>query len=74
MVLAGVKPNEVTFVGLIYACSHAGLVKKGWELFHSMKREYGINPGLQHYTCYLDLLNHSGYLSEAEGLISIMPY
>ncbi|XP_062180943.1 pentatricopeptide repeat-containing protein At4g14050, mitochondrial-like [Phragmites australis] len=74
MVLAGVKPNEVTFVGLIYACSHAGLVQKGRQLFDSMKREYGINPGLQHYTCYLDLLSRSGYLSEAEELITTMPY
>ncbi|KAJ1262944.1 hypothetical protein BS78_09G147400 [Paspalum vaginatum] len=74
MVLAGVKPNEVTFVGLIYACSHAGLVQKGRQLFDSMQREYGIKPGLQHYTCYLDLLSRSGYLSEAEELIIRMPY
>ncbi|KAL6609961.1 hypothetical protein ACP70R_034365 [Stipagrostis hirtigluma subsp. patula] len=74
MVLAGVKPNEVTFVGLIYACSHAGLVQKGRQLFDSMKREYGIKPGLQHYTCYLDLLSRSGHLSEAEELISTMPF
>lgn len=74
MVRAGVKPNEVTFLGLIYACSHAGLVQKGRQLFHSMKRVYGINPGLQHYTCYLDLLSRSGYLSEAEKLITTMPY
>ncbi|KAL6877203.1 hypothetical protein ACP4OV_012874 [Aristida adscensionis] len=73
MILAGVRPNEVTFVGLIYACSHAGLVQKGRQLFDSMK-EYGIKPGLQHYTCYLDLLSRSGYLSEAEELISTMPY
>lgn len=74
MVLAGVKPNEVTFVGLIYACSHAGLVQKGRQLFDSMKGEYGINPRLQHYTCYLDLLSRSGHLAEAEELITTMPY
>ncbi|RLM99660.1 pentatricopeptide repeat-containing protein [Panicum miliaceum] len=74
MVHAGVKPNEVTFVGLIYACSHAGLVQKGRQLFESMKLEYGIKPGLQHYTCYLDLLSRSGHLSEAEELITTMPY
>ncbi|XP_044974906.1 pentatricopeptide repeat-containing protein At4g14050, mitochondrial [Hordeum vulgare subsp. vulgare] len=74
MILAGVKPNEVTFVGLIYACSHAGLVQKGRQLFDSVKREYGINPGLQLYTCYLDLLSRSGHLSEAEELITTMPY
>lgn len=74
MLLAGMKPNEVTFVGLIYACSHAGLVQKGRQIFYSMKREYGVKPGLQHYTCYLDLLSRSGYLSEAEKLITTMPY
>ncbi|XP_006655331.2 pentatricopeptide repeat-containing protein At4g14050, mitochondrial [Oryza brachyantha] len=74
MVIAGVKPNEVTFVGLIYACSHAGLVQKGREFFESMKRDYGIDPGLQHYTCYLDLLSRSGHLLEAEELITTMPY
>ncbi|XP_047045163.1 pentatricopeptide repeat-containing protein At4g14050, mitochondrial-like [Lolium rigidum] len=74
MVLAGVKPNEVTFVGLIYACSHAGLVQKGRQLFDSVKQEYGINPGLQLYTCYIDLLSRSGHLSEAEELITRMPY
>jgi len=74
MVRAGVKPNAVTFVGLIYACSHAGLVQKGRQLFESMKLEYGIKPGLQHYTCYLDLLSRSGHLSEAEELITTMPY
>ncbi|KAF8772695.1 hypothetical protein HU200_005663 [Digitaria exilis] len=74
MVHSGFKPNEVTFVGLIYACSHAGLVQKGRQLFESMKLEYGIKPGLQHYTCYLDLLSRSGYLLEAEELINTMPY
>ncbi|CAN6328211.1 unnamed protein product [Urochloa humidicola] len=74
MLHAGIKPNEVTFVGLIYACSHAGLVQKGRQLFESMKLEYGIKPGLQHYTCYLDLLSRSGHLSEAEELITTMPY
>lgn len=74
MVLAGAKPNEVTFVGLIYACSHAGLVQKGRQLFESMKNEYGITPRLQHYTCYLDLLSRSGHLLEAEELMTTMPY
>jgi pentatricopeptide repeat protein len=74
MLLAGLKPNEVTFVGLIYACSHAGLVQKGRQLFDSVKQEYGIIPGLQLYTCYLDLLSRSGHLSEAEELITRMPY
>ncbi len=74
MISAGAKPNEVTFVGLIYACSHVGLVNKGRYLFKSMMEDYGINPSLQHYTCYLDLLSRSGQLDEAEDLINSMPF
>ncbi|CAI8598020.1 unnamed protein product [Vicia faba] len=73
MVLAGVKPNEVTFVGLIYACSHVGLVSKGRALFKSMVEDFGIRPSLQHYTCLLDLFSRSGHLDEAENLIRTMP-
>ncbi|XP_020585236.1 pentatricopeptide repeat-containing protein At4g14050, mitochondrial-like [Phalaenopsis equestris] len=74
MVSSGVRPNEVTFMGLIYACSHIGLVWKGRELFDSMRNDYGIEPSLKHYTCLLDLLSRSGHLSEADNLIQIMPY
>ncbi|PKU88126.1 pentatricopeptide repeat-containing protein At4g14050, mitochondrial [Dendrobium catenatum] len=74
MVSSGVKPNEITFVGLIYACSHIGLVWKGRELFDSMLKDYGIKPSLKHYTCLLDLFSRSGHLSEAQSLIQIMPY
>ncbi|XP_061369167.1 pentatricopeptide repeat-containing protein At4g14050, mitochondrial [Gastrolobium bilobum] len=73
MVLAAVKPNEVTFVGLICACSHVGLVSKGRALFSSMVEDYGIRPSLQHYTCLLDLFSRSGHLDEAENLIRTMP-
>ncbi|KAM7260079.1 hypothetical protein ACFE04_015820 [Oxalis oulophora] len=74
MVSKSVKPNEVTFVGLIYACSHVGLVNKGRELFKSMTDVYGLNPSLLHYTCLLDLLSRSGNLDEAENLIQEMPF
>ncbi|CAN4090851.1 unnamed protein product [Withania somnifera] len=56
MILAGLKPNEVTFVGLIYACSHVGLLNKGKSLFRSMIEDYKLSPSRQHYTCLLDLL------------------
>ncbi|XP_058093404.1 pentatricopeptide repeat-containing protein At4g14050, mitochondrial [Magnolia sinica] len=74
MVATGQKPNEVTFVGLIYACSHAGLVDKGRYLFSSMIKDYNITPSLQHYTCLLDLFSRSGQLVEAENLIRTMPF
>ncbi|XVE81235.1 hypothetical protein DITRI_Ditri15bG0046900 [Diplodiscus trichospermus] len=74
MVANGVKPNEVTFVGLVHACSHVGFVNRGRELFKSMIEDYGIRPSLQHYTCLLDLLGRSGYLDEAENIINSMPF
>ncbi|PNT57792.1 hypothetical protein POPTR_001G321700v4 [Populus trichocarpa] len=74
MVLAEIKPNEVTFVGLIYACSHAGLVSKGRKLFKAMIEDYRISPSLQLFTCFLDLLSRSGHLNEAEDLIKTMPH
>ncbi|CAD6272115.1 unnamed protein product [Miscanthus lutarioriparius] len=63
MLLAGMKPNESCWSYLERAAA-----------IDSMKREYGIKPGLQHYTCYLDLVSRPGYLSEAEELITTMPY
>ncbi|XP_052208190.1 pentatricopeptide repeat-containing protein At4g14050, mitochondrial [Diospyros lotus] len=74
MILAGVKPNEVTFTGLIYACSHVGLVSKGRQFFKSMVEDYGLSPTLQHYTCLLDLFARSGHLYEAENLLKTMPF
>lgn len=74
MILARIKPNEVTFVGLIYACSHAGLVDKGRSLFESMVDDYRLSPSLHHYTCLLDLFSRSGCLDEAEDLLKSMPF
>ncbi|KAL2923262.1 hypothetical protein RDABS01_014753 [Bienertia sinuspersici] len=74
MVRDGVKPNEVTFLGLICACSHVGLVNKGREFFNLMVRDHGMRPSLHHYTCLLDLLSRSGHLDEAEKLLKTMPY
>lgn len=74
MTLVGLKPNEVTFVGLIYACSHTGLVERGRQLFHSMVVEYGLSPSLQHYTCLVDLYSRSGHLEEAENVLNSMPF
>ncbi|XP_051115091.1 pentatricopeptide repeat-containing protein At4g14050, mitochondrial [Andrographis paniculata] len=74
MVSTGLKPNEVTFTGLIYACSHVGLVEKGRAIFKSMVEEYGLRPSLQHYTCLLDLYSRSGDIDEAENVLKSMPF
>eukprot|EP01018_Ginkgo_biloba_P007178 Gb_33575 [translate_table: standard] len=73
MLQADMKPDHITFVGVIAACSHAGLVEEGWRYFHSMSQDYGITPGADHYACMIDLLSRSGCLDEAEGLINNMP-
>ncbi|KAJ4751688.1 Pentatricopeptide repeat-containing protein [Rhynchospora pubera] len=64
----GIIPNGVTLLGVLHACSHAGLVDKGLRYLHSMKNEYGINPGAKHYTCTVDMLGRAGRLDEAYQL------
>eukprot|EP01018_Ginkgo_biloba_P000474 Gb_25130 [translate_table: standard] len=71
---AGVKPNHITFVGVLSACSHVGLVKDGRQYFVSMTRDHGIMPRLEHYACMIDLLGRAGHLNEAENFINEMPF
>ncbi|KAL6656186.1 hypothetical protein ACP70R_007012 [Stipagrostis hirtigluma subsp. patula] len=73
MKLTGVKPNDVTFLGLLSACNHAGVVEGGWSYFHSMKHDYGIEPRHQHYACLVDLLARAGHLDRAYQFIMDMP-
>ncbi|GAB4843348.1 Pentatricopeptide repeat-containing protein At3g22690 [Ancistrocladus abbreviatus] len=73
MVLQGVKPDGVTFVMVLTACSHSGLVEQGMHLFFSMKEVYGISPEIVHYGCAVDLLGRAGMLGEAQDLIKSMP-
>lgn len=73
MKAAGILPNEISFLGLLCACSHAGLVEKGWSYFNSMSQDYGITPLVHHYTCMVDLLGRAGRLNEAESFIENIP-
>eukprot|EP01018_Ginkgo_biloba_P017290 Gb_15235 [translate_table: standard] len=70
---AGVKPNYITFVGVLSACSRMGLVDKGCQYFDSMSQDHGILPGMEHYACMVNLLGRSGRLYEAEDFIKEMP-
>ncbi|CAN4107504.1 unnamed protein product [Withania somnifera] len=70
---SGIKPDLVTFVGVLSACSHAGLVEEGYFFLNSMMKDYGIEPGYRHYACMVDLLCRAGRLTEAERFISEMP-
>ncbi|KAL4360633.1 hypothetical protein GQ457_04G033350 [Hibiscus cannabinus] len=74
MVQAGVKPNEVTFTSVLHACSHAGLVDEGLNLFNFMLRNDQISPKTDHYTCIVDLLGRSGRPDEAYDIIRTMPF
>ncbi|KAD3067264.1 hypothetical protein R6Q59_018653 [Mikania micrantha] len=72
MVAQGTQPNEVIFVVILTACSHAGLVDLGWLYFNQMYSLYNIRPLVQHYGCMVDLLSRAGRLADAEELISTM--
>uniref|UniRef100_A0A2P2Q685 DYW domain-containing protein n=1 Tax=Rhizophora mucronata TaxID=61149 RepID=A0A2P2Q685_RHIMU len=73
MIQGGLKPNGVTFIGLLHACSHMGLVEDGRRFFDSMTRNYGIIPQIEHYGCMVDLLSRAGLLQEAHYFIINMP-
>lgn len=74
MVWTGVKPDRITFLSVISACSHAGLVDEGRNYFDYMSRVHCISPGADHYARMIDLLGRSGCLDEAENLINNMPF
>ncbi|KAF3453662.1 hypothetical protein FNV43_RR04103 [Rhamnella rubrinervis] len=68
----GFKPDDITFVGVLSACNHAGLLDLGRQYFNSMIRDYKISPKLHHYGCLIDLLGRAGLFDEAKTLIENM--
>ncbi|XP_073222264.1 pentatricopeptide repeat-containing protein At4g39530 [Cicer arietinum] len=72
MTMEGVKPNYITFVAVLSACSHAGLLDLGFYHFDSMSR-FGIEPGIDHYACMVSLLGRAGRVYEAKEFIDKMP-
>jgi len=72
MVSSGTRPDFITFIGLLFACSHAGLVDEGRKYFQQMNKVYGIKPGPEHYACMIDLFGRSGKLDEAKELLDQM--
>ncbi|MED6123815.1 hypothetical protein PIB30_053027 [Stylosanthes scabra] len=73
MVSMGFRPDDVTFVSLLTACSHGGLVSQGQEYFDTMGTKYGVKPKREHYSCMIDLFGRTGLLEEAYRLIMSMP-
>ncbi|KAJ4960032.1 hypothetical protein NE237_019942 [Protea cynaroides] len=73
MIDSGVKPNHVTFTGVLSGCSHSQLVEEGSLIFNSMSRDYFIEPDADHYSCLVDILSRAGFLDKAYDLIQKMP-
>lgn len=69
----GLSPDDVVYVGVLNACSQAGLVNEGLKYFHLMQSEHGIEPTVQHYSCMVDLMGRAGMLQEAYDLVTSMP-
>ncbi|KAL8263888.1 hypothetical protein R6Q59_022018 [Mikania micrantha] len=67
------RPDYITFVNLLSACAHSGLVKKGHYYLQHMANAHNISPGMEHYGCMVDLLGRAGLLNEAMKLINEMP-
>ncbi|XP_024545081.1 pentatricopeptide repeat-containing protein At4g13650-like [Selaginella moellendorffii] len=74
MVNDGCPPDDITFVSILFACSHAGLFEQGWQHFVSMRDDFGVVGKFEHYVCMADLLGRSGWLDEAEVLLDGAPY
>ncbi|WOG96253.1 hypothetical protein DCAR_0415587 [Daucus carota subsp. sativus] len=73
MLRSGTTPDDITFVGVLTACSHAGLVNKGQKLFDSMAHAYGLEPKAAHYSCLVDILGRAGKIEQATRVVDTMP-
>ncbi|CAI8589627.1 unnamed protein product [Vicia faba] len=73
MEVSGVKPDGITFLGVLKGCSHAGLDDEALGCFMRMHRDYGVEPNSEHYSCLVDVLSRAGRLYEAYEVIKGMP-
>lgn len=70
----GFQPDHVTFLAIISACVHAGLVDDGFKYFKSMIDEYRISARMEHYACIIDLFGRAGRVNEALEIMKSMPF
>lgn len=70
----GLHPNDGTFLSILCACCHSGLSEKGHQIFLDMRPRFSIQPKLEHYACYIDLLARMGSVEEALEALTSMPY
>ncbi|CAL9113110.1 unnamed protein product [Musa acuminata var. zebrina] len=69
----GVKATESTFIALLSACSHCGLVDEGWKYYDAMSEKFGIEPTAEHHVCMIDMLGRAGRLGEAFEFLKRLP-
>ncbi|XP_022878136.1 putative pentatricopeptide repeat-containing protein At1g69350, mitochondrial [Olea europaea var. sylvestris] len=74
MVTSGIRPNDVIFMNILSACSHAGYVEEGKFYFNSMIKDFDVKPNSEHYACLVDMLSRAGYLNGAYEVINSMPF
>ncbi|XP_057743840.1 pentatricopeptide repeat-containing protein At4g02750-like [Arachis stenosperma] len=65
-------PDDVTFIGVLFSCSHMGLVEEGKQHFNSMSNVYGVTPRDEHYVCMVDILSHAGTFADVESFVEAM--
>ncbi|KAJ4824212.1 Pentatricopeptide repeat-containing protein [Turnera subulata] len=70
---SGITPDGITFISLLYACSHTGLVEQGCEYFDKMRNIYNMEPAIEHYGCMVDLYGRAGQLFKAYEFVCQMP-
>ncbi|XP_022150778.1 putative pentatricopeptide repeat-containing protein At3g05240 [Momordica charantia] len=70
---AAVAPDRITYIGVLWACSHLGLVEEGQKQFTSMTEAHRIEPTMEHYGCMIDLLSRAGHFEEAEEFLRKIP-
>ncbi|KAK7327890.1 hypothetical protein VNO77_21983 [Canavalia gladiata] len=73
MLIQGVAPDDVTFIGLLSACSHEGFVSEGIMFFKAMRDYYAIVPQMRHYGCMIDMYGRAGLFEEAKAFLRSMP-
>ncbi|PHT65634.1 Pentatricopeptide repeat-containing protein [Capsicum annuum] len=74
MIRLHIKPDHVTMIAALSACSHSGLVMQGQKLFDQMQSTYGITPHLEHFFCMVDLFGRVGLLKKEKEIIMKIPY
>ncbi|KAF1861302.1 hypothetical protein Lal_00014028 [Lupinus albus] len=73
MISLGDKPDDITFIAVLTACSHSALVDEGVQIFNSMVQNFAVVPKLDHYTCIIDCLSRAGRFHEVEVILDAMP-